>query len=75
MSDTHAGYVVVLEEPLHEEDSERVVAAISLLKGVVSVKPVVDSFELQLAYDKAKHEIGMKLFQELKKVLWGGDIQ
>jgi hypothetical protein len=75
MSDRHAGYVVVLEEPLHEEDSERVIAAISLLKGVVSVKPIVDSFEVQLAYDKAKHDIGVKLFQELKNILWGGDIQ
>jgi hypothetical protein len=41
MTDRLKGFVVVLEEDLPEDDAEPVLSAIRMVKGVVSVKPVI----------------------------------
>jgi len=42
MTDRHAGYIVVLAENIREDDAEEgVLNAIRMLKGVVSVEPVL----------------------------------
>lgn len=37
----HAGYVVTLAENVHVEDAEAVINALRMVRGVVSVEPVV----------------------------------
>jgi hypothetical protein len=71
MSTHISGFVVTLNDSITEEAADRVIAAISLLKGVVSVQPIKDSFELQLAREKVRREIGDQLFKEFKRILWG----
>lgn len=41
MTDRHAGYVVALGEDIREDDAEAIMAAISMIKGVLSVQPVI----------------------------------
>jgi len=74
MSDTHAGYLVTLETDLSEEESERIIAALSMIKGVVSTTPIVSSFEIQIGYERAKREIGTKLLGAYKEILWRCDV-
>lgn len=52
MTDRHAGYVVTLARDIREDDAEAVITAISMVKGVVSVKPVVADVELHLAQER-----------------------
>jgi hypothetical protein len=40
MTDRHSGYVVVLKDDIREDDAERVIDAIQMIKGVLTVKPV-----------------------------------
>ncbi len=41
MTDRHAGYVVALDADMREDDAEAIIAAISMIKGVLAVQPVV----------------------------------
>lgn len=41
MTDRHAGYVVALDTNIREDDAEAIIAAIGMIKGVLSVQPVV----------------------------------
>lgn len=40
MTERHSGYVVVLRNDIREDDAERVIDAIQMIKGVLTVKPV-----------------------------------
>lgn len=40
MTDRYTGLVVVLSEPLRDDDAEGLIEAISRLRGVADVKPV-----------------------------------
>ena len=42
MTDRHAGYVVVLDQSIREDDAKPTITALSQVKGVISVEPVVD---------------------------------
>jgi hypothetical protein len=52
MTDRHAGYVVTLARDIREDDAEAVIAAISMVKGVVSVKPVVADIEMHITKER-----------------------
>lgn len=41
MTDRHAGYIVILDRDLREDDAEAVIAALRMVKGVSRVTPVV----------------------------------
>ena len=45
MTDRHAGYWVVLEDDIREDDAEHVVNALRMVKGVAAVEPRMSSFE------------------------------
>jgi hypothetical protein len=49
MTDRHAGYVVVLAEDIREDDAESTLNALRMVKGVVSVTPVIADYELVVA--------------------------
>ena len=53
MTDRHAGYVVALAKDIREDDAqEGVLNAIRMIKGVVSVEPVVADIGTQLAENR-----------------------
>ena len=61
MTDRHAGYVVTLAEDIREDDAEHIINAISMIKGVLSVEPVIASFDLQMATERAKADFRAKV--------------
>ena len=40
MTDRHNGYVVVLAKDSREDDAQAIVAALGMIKGVLSVEPI-----------------------------------
>lgn len=67
MSDRHIAYTVVLETELKDEDSERVIAAIEMVRGVMSVVPVVAEPEFYVARQQASFALQKELWKALKK--------
>lgn len=49
MTDRHAGYVVTLASDIREDDAEAIIAALSMVKGVISVKPIIANLDQQIA--------------------------
>ena len=50
MTDRHAGYVVTLAKDIRDDDAgESVLVAIRMIKGVISVEPVVADIETHIA--------------------------
>jgi hypothetical protein len=41
MTDRHSGYIVTLTEDVREDDAETILIAIGMVRGVLSVEPVV----------------------------------
>lgn len=66
MTNRHIGYVVTLEGPVREDDSEAALNAIRMIKGVVAVEPVIDNPGTQMAYQKAKYDIERRLWAALR---------
>jgi hypothetical protein len=42
MTNRHSGYVVVLTDDIREDDAEAVITALKMIKGVLSVQPIVN---------------------------------
>jgi hypothetical protein len=40
MTTRHAGYIVVLRDDLREDDAQKVITALGMIQGVLSVQPV-----------------------------------
>jgi hypothetical protein len=53
MTDRHAGYIVVLERDIREDDAEHVINALRMTKGVLIVEPIVTDTELHIAESRA----------------------
>lgn len=41
MTDRHQGYIVILDKDIREDDSEALMTALRMVRGVISVQPVV----------------------------------
>lgn len=67
MSDRHIGYVVVLDTALRDDDSAEIIKAIRLLRGVVSVQPVVRDPHDMINRSQAVHELKQKLWKALEE--------
>lgn len=61
MSDRHRGYIVALEEDIHESDSKKLVAVLKSLRGVADVTPVVTGAESYIADMRARMQVRDKL--------------
>ena len=46
MTDRHSGYIVILGADQREDDAEAVINAIRMVKGVLSVEPVVAGIDM-----------------------------
>ena len=65
MTDRHAGYIVILSEDIREDDSEKVISALGLIKGVIGVEPVMSDYNLHIAERRIQSELGLKLLDVL----------
>lgn len=66
MTDRFYSLTVVLEKDTRDDDAEKLIKAISLLRGVVKVKGNVASPQTWFAEERAKHDLAMKLMDVLK---------
>jgi hypothetical protein len=41
MTDRHSGYVVTLAQDVREDEAELVITALTMIKGVVDVRPII----------------------------------
>ncbi|GIH95339.1 hypothetical protein ACFFMN_23545 [Planobispora siamensis] len=48
MTDRHAGYLVVLERDVRDDDAAAIIAALGMVKGVLSVDPVLADYREQI---------------------------
>lgn len=69
MTDRHSGYVVALVNDIREDDARRIIVALGMVKGVVSVEPVTS--------DHGSHIVKMRLASELSGRLYelAGELQ
>ena len=53
MTDRHAAYIVTLADDVRADDAEQIIAALGMVKGVLSVKPVVaDNFAAHIERER-----------------------
>lgn len=65
MTDRFNALAVVLEKDIREDDAQAIIAAIGQLRGVLSVSGHVSTMDSHAANERAKREIGEKLFAVL----------
>lgn len=67
MTDRHAAYIVVLDDDVREDDAEAIINALRMVKGVMTVEPVVNSYDQHIATARAKdwwHDRILNLLKE-----------
>jgi hypothetical protein len=42
MTDRHSGYIVILDHDVRSDDTTYIMNAIAMIKGVLSVEPIID---------------------------------
>lgn len=66
MNDRFMAYMVILDANYREDDAENIKQAISMIKGVHTVSPIVATPETYIAQERAKTDLLKKLFEVLK---------
>ena len=66
MTDRHAGYIVVLDKDIREDDAEFTLNALRMVRGVVSVEPVVSGIEVHIAETRARDDLIHTFYDFLK---------
>lgn len=62
MTDRHAGYIVTLAQDIREDDAKAVITALRMVKGVMSVEPVVADIQYHLAEQRINREWTDRLY-------------
>jgi hypothetical protein len=65
VTDRIKAYVVTLEADVREDDAEAITGALKCIRGVLSVKPVVADISGHIAEERARQELGEKLWAVL----------
>lgn len=68
MTDRHAGYVITLAQDIREDDAEAILTALRMIKGVLSVEPVVADIEVSIAQRRERSELQGKLIEFLRSL-------
>lgn len=61
MTDRHSGYLVTLEADVREDDAERIRDALGMVKGVLTVEPVLADIGTQIAQQRAEQTIRVQI--------------
>lgn len=56
MTDRHSGYIITLDHDIREDDAEATINALRMVKGVLSVKPIVHDQAVLIAEERASTE-------------------
>ena len=63
MTDRHSGYIVALDADMREDDAETIAAAISMIKGVLAVTPLVSDPSEAIARLRIRRQILTKMYE------------
>lgn len=61
MTDRHSGYVVALDANMREDNAQAVLDAIRMIKGVISVRPLVADPMAEIHAARTRRELTMKI--------------
>lgn len=67
MTDRISTITLVLEKDIRDDDIQPLIDALYQFKGVIKVEPNVRDIDQLMAYSRARHELGMKLWDALKE--------
>lgn len=62
MTDRVHSITVVLSDDMRTDDCANVIAAIGMIRGVLSAKMHISDFESHMAYERARADLGEKLW-------------
>lgn len=65
MTDRFNALTVVLDKDMRDEDAQAIIAAISQLRGVLSVSGNVSDMNSHIAIERARHELRDRMWQVL----------
>jgi hypothetical protein len=65
MTDRHSGYLVTLDKDIREDDADHTLNALRMVRGVISVEPVVSNIEVHIAEDRARRDLLSKIYEFL----------
>ena len=65
MSDRYNSLTVILDKDYRDDDSDNIINAIKMIKGVLKVKPKVADIESHVAEARVKQELIDKLWKVL----------
>lgn len=69
MTDRHAGYIVTLSHDVRDDGAEPIIAALRMVKGVLSVQPVLsDEWQQHLANERAYDRVRAAVLDLLEKL-------
>jgi hypothetical protein len=70
VTERHAGYIVSLDESVRDEDAEQIITALRQIRGVVSVRPVVEDVQAHIGQERARAELSSRITAALHEILW-----
>lgn len=74
MSARVAGFLVILDHDLRDDDAEATLNALRQIRGVMKVKPVAPDYsDFGIAEARTRREIADQLFELARKVAHGND--
>lgn len=65
MTDRHTGYVIVLEKNMRDDDARTTIDAIKHIRGVLDVKPIINTAESMIAETRAERVVQQKVLDAL----------
>lgn len=69
MSDRIQAFTVVLDKDIRDDDAESTLQALSMVKGVAAVFPVIAEAGDMIQRMRVRHEIRMRIYQAIEKIL------
>jgi hypothetical protein len=68
MTDRHAGYIITLAQDVREDDAKEILTALRMIKGVLSVEPIIADFDLHMAQERVRSEYRTKLIEFIRSL-------
>lgn len=75
MTDRYHTLTVVLDKEIREDDAEGLIQAIGWMRGVLSVTGKVADLDSHMAVERARRELGEKLWEILYPKRPKGDVE
>jgi len=67
MTDRYKGFLVTLEKETRKDDSEQIINALKMIRGVKKVKPYINGAEDWMMYEKGFDDSREEIYKFLRK--------